>query len=109
MYSHIVSISTNMSCCSFVQQTASMHGAVDEKMNLSYQSQCGLRHDKYIVEKNSNECSDGNVEEECVKHVFLTTYSRRSLSDHAWELCLWEEISYEPFYKCACKKHLSVQ
>jgi hypothetical protein len=32
--------------------------------------QCGLRHDKYIVEKNSNECSDGNVEEECIKHVF---------------------------------------
>jgi hypothetical protein len=91
MYSHIVSISTNMSCCSFVQQTASMHGAVDEKMNLSYQSQCGLRHDKYIVEKNSNEEAFqimlGNFA--CGKKSVLNLFT----SVLAKSICLFSDLS----------------
>jgi hypothetical protein len=94
----------------FFRAANCLHGSVDEKTYLSYLSRHGLvGHYKYIVANNSNERNDANVEEECVKRVFLTTYSRRSLSDHAWELRLWEESNYEPFYKRARNEYSSIQ
>jgi hypothetical protein len=94
----------------FFRAANCLHGSVDKKTYLSYLSRHGLvGHYKYIVANNSNEHNDANVEEECVKRVFLTTYSRRSLSDHAWELRLWEESNYEPFYKRARNEYSSIQ